>query len=226
MRLPIIPFLAVLLLVAPTPVPAATLEQVLATMDKTGPEFRDLSASLKRTVFTPVLRETEESQGLVWMKRAGPLDVRLLVEFKEPNPQTVAFEKARAEIYYPKMQTVQEWNLGKSRSLVDQFLLLGFGTTGGELKRSYSIRLLGEQQISGEPTARIELTPLAAAVLEQMRKAELWIAAAGYPLQQKIYTSTTEYTFTYSGVKINTDLPDSALKLQVPKGVKREYPQK
>jgi outer membrane lipoprotein-sorting protein len=226
MRLLIIPSLAVLLLLAPAPVPAATLEQVLSTMDKAGPEFRDLSASLKRADYAPVLKETEESQGLIWMKRAGPGDVRLLVELKEPNPRTIAFEKAKAEIYYPKMQTVQEWNLGKSRSLVDQFLLLGFGSTGEALKRSYSIRLVGEQQISGETTARIELVPLAAAVLEQMKKAELWIAAAGYPLQQKIYTSSTEYTFTYSDVKINTNLPDSALKLQLPKGVKREYPQK
>jgi outer membrane lipoprotein-sorting protein len=226
MRLPIIPFLAVMLLLAPATVPAATLEQVLAIMDKAGPAFRDLSASLNRADYTPVLKETEESPALIWMKRAGPRDVRLLVEFKEPNPRTIAFEKAAAEVYYPKMQSVDVYDLGKSRSLVDQFLLLGFGTTGGELKRSYSLRLLGEQQISGETTTRIELVPLAAAVSEHLRKAELWIAAGGYPLQQKIYTPSTEYTFTYSNVKINTNLPDSALKLQLPKGVKRVYPQK
>ena len=124
------------------------------------------------------------------------------------------------------MRTVEVYNLGKSRSLVDQFLLLGFGSTGGELKRSYSIRLLGEQQISGETTTRIELVPLAAAVMEHMKKAELWIAAGGYPLQQKIYTSSREYTFTYSNVKLNTSLADSTLKLQLPKGVQRVYPQK
>jgi outer membrane lipoprotein-sorting protein len=31
---------------------------------------------------------------------------------------------------------------------------------------------------------------------------------------------------TYSDMKINPDLPDTALKLHVPKNVKREYPQK
>jgi outer membrane lipoprotein-sorting protein len=160
------------------------------------------------------------------MKRTGSRDVLLLVEFTEPNPQTVAFEKTKAEIYYPKMQSVDVYDLGKSRSLVDQYLLLGFGRTGAELKRNYSIRLLGEQQISGETTARIELTPLAAAVLEQMKKAELWIGAGGYPLQQKIYTTSHEYTFTYSSVKLNTGLPDSALRLQLPKNVKKVYPQK
>ena len=226
MRLPIIPLLAVVLLLAPAPVPAATLEQMLAIMDRAGPGFRDMSALLKRADYTPVLKETEESLGLIRMKRAGPGDVRLLVEFKEPNPRSIAFEKAKAEIYYPKMQTVQVYNLGKSRSLVDQFLLLGFGSTGGELKRNYSIRLLGEQQVSGETTTQMELVPLTTAVLEHLKKAELWMAAAGYPLQQKIFTPNREYTFTYSDVKLNTNLPDSALKLQLPKNVKREYPQK
>jgi outer membrane lipoprotein-sorting protein len=226
MRIPIIRLLAAALLLAPAPVPAATLEQVLAVMDKAGPAFRDLSASLQRVDFTPVLKETEESPALIWIKRAGPRDVRLLVDIKGANPRMIAFEKATAELYYPKMQSVDVYNLGKSRSLVDQFLLLGFGSTGGELKRSYSMRLLGEEQISGETTTRIELVPLAAAVLEHMRKAELWIGAGGYPLQQKIYTSNTEYTFTYSNVKLNIGLPDSALKLQLPKGVKRQYPQK
>jgi|WetSurMetagenome_2_1015567.scaffolds.fasta_scaffold118943_2 outer membrane lipoprotein-sorting protein len=226
MRLPIIPLFAAALLLAPAPVPAATLEQVLAIMDTAGPAFRDLSASLKRADYTPVLKETEESPALIWIKRAGPRDVRMLVDIKGVNPRTLAFEKATAEFYYPKMQSVDVYNLGKSRSLVDQFLLLGFGSTGGELKRSYSMRLLGEEQISGETTTRIELVPLDAAVLEHMRKAELWIGAGGYPLQQKIYTSSTEYTFTYSNVKLNIGLPDSALKLQLPRGVKRQYPQK
>jgi outer membrane lipoprotein-sorting protein len=195
-------------------------------MDKTGPAFRDLSASLKHVDYVLAFNETEVSPALVWMKRAGPRDIRLLVDIQGPNPRTIAFEKATGQIYYPKMQTVQIANLGKSRSLVDQFLLLGFGTTGEQLRRSYSMRLLGEQQISGETTARIELTPLDATVLEQMKKAELWIAAGGYPLQQKIYTSSREYTFTYSNVKLNTNLPDSALKLQLPKDVKKEYPLK
>jgi outer membrane lipoprotein-sorting protein len=226
MRLLILPILSALILLAPAPVPAATLEQVLAIMDKAAPEFRDLSASLKRIDYVPVFKETEESLGFIRMKKAGSRDVRLLVEFKDPNPRTIAFEKGAAELYYPKMQTVQVYNLGKSSSLVDQFLLLGFGSTGVELKRSYSIRLLGEQQVSGEATTRIELVPLSAKVLELLKKAELWIGAAGYPLQQKIYTSSTDYTFTYSDVKLNTNLSDNTLKLQLPKGVKREYPQK
>ena len=51
-----------------------------------------------------------------------------------------------------------------------------------------------------------------------MKKAELWIAAAGYPLQQKIYAATTEYTFTYSNVAEH-ESPRQRPKLELPKGV-------
>jgi len=53
------------------------------------------------------------------------------------------------------------------------------------------------------------------------------VAENGYPIQQKFYQPAGDYmVFTYSGIKINPDLADSALKLHLPKNVKREYPQK
>ena len=55
----------------------------------------------------------------------------------------------------------------------------------------------------------------------------MWVAENGYPIQQKFYLPGGDYELaTYSDMKINPDLPDSALKLHLPKNVKREYPQK
>jgi outer membrane lipoprotein-sorting protein len=204
--------------------PAATLEQVLATLDKSGPAFRDMSANLRRVQHTAILKETEESRGLVRMKRAGGRDIRMLVEFKEPEAAMVAFQSKEVQKYYPKLQLVEIYDLGKLRSVVDQFLLLGFGSTGAELKRNYNLKVMGDETIEGQPATRVDLTPLSPSVLEYLKRAELWLAPAGHPVQQKIYTSTTGdyFLFSYSGVKINTDLPDAAVRLQLPGGVKRE----
>jgi outer membrane lipoprotein-sorting protein len=70
---------------------------------------------------------------------------------------------------------------------------------------------------------RIELIPKAREVLQQFPKIELWISeATGYPVQQKLYQTGGDYMLiTYSDVVINPNLPDSAFKLNVPKGVKR-----
>jgi outer membrane lipoprotein-sorting protein len=157
------------------------------------------------------------------MRRAGPNDMRILVDFVKPDPQTAAFEKDQGQIYFPKMRTVQIFDLGKYRSLVDQFLLLGFGTSGKELARNYNLKVLGEEQVGGELATRLELVPKSASVLEYLPKAELWISTAGYPLQQKFYEPSGYKLFTYRDVKLNTNLPDDAFKLKLPSGVKREH---
>jgi outer membrane lipoprotein-sorting protein len=206
---------------------AASLDQVLAQMDKTSASFRDMSAKLTRTDFTAVIKDTTRESGSVRMKRAGPRDVRMRIDFGEPDSRTIVLEKATAQIYYPKMQTVQVYNLGKQRSLVDQFLLLGFGSSGAELGKNYTLKVVGEEQIAGTGATRLELVPRAASVLEHIKIAELWISAGGYPVQQKFHRPSGDYTLiTYTDVQINTGAPDDAYRMVLPKGVKTEYPQK
>jgi outer membrane lipoprotein-sorting protein len=139
----------------------------------------------------------------------------------------LSFQGQKAEIYYPKIKTVQVYDLGKYRQLVDQFLLLGFGSSGKELRKSYSLRVVGEDKVSGELTTRLELLPKSKSARKHLGKVELWISTSGYPLQQKFYQPSGDYVLiTYSDLKINPDFPEDALKLKLPGDVKREYPQK
>ncbi|MCL6546083.1 MAG: outer-membrane lipoprotein carrier protein LolA [Bryobacteraceae bacterium] len=201
---------------------APSLPQVLALLDQAGPAFRDMSATLVRTDYTPVLKETEVQRGLVRLKRTGPREIRMLVEFKEPDPQVIAFERNEAQKYYPKLQLVEIYELGKYRSLKDQFLLLGFGVTGKELQKNYEVKVVGSEQIAGQQTTRLELIPRSKEAQEVLKRAELWITPAGYPAQQRIYTTSVEYTFTYSDVRLNTGLADADLKIRLPGNVKRQ----
>jgi outer membrane lipoprotein-sorting protein len=75
---------------------------------------------------------------------------------------------------------------------------------------------------------RLELIPKSREVAQQFPKIELWISeATGYPVQQKLYQTGGDYMLvTYSDVVINPSLPDSAFKLNAPKGVKRVSPGK
>jgi len=201
---------------------APALPQVLALLDQAGPAFRDMTATLVRTDYTPVLKETEVQRGVVRLKRTGPREIRMLVEFKEPDPQVIAFERNEAQKYYPKLQLVEIYELGKYRSLKDQFLLLGFGVTGKELQKNYEVKVAGSEQVAGQPTTRLELIPRSKEAQEVLKRAELWITPAGYPAQQRIYTTSVEYTFTYSEVRLNTGLTDADLKIRLPGNVKRQ----
>jgi len=174
-----------------------------------------------------VINHTSRETGTVRMLRPKPRDIRMLIEFDPPDVRTVSFERNTMQEYHPKLQLVYVYDLGKHRALVDQFLLLGFASSARELQRSYQIKAVGEEQIDGQTVTRIELVPKSASAREHLSRAELWITAAGYPLRQKLYfTSGNDTEITYRNVRINTNLSVEAVRLQLPPGVKREYPQK
>lgn len=206
---------------------AEDLSAVLDRLDREAASFRDLTAQVRKASFTAVLKETNQETGAVWMKRAGGR-VLMKVEITEPDPRSLALEGTTAQIYYPKIRTVQIYDLGKSRALLDQFSLLGFGTPRRELERNYRIRLGGEEVVEGRRTVRLELTPKSEKVRQQVEKVELWIPTdAGYPVQQRFLQPGGDYyLIRYADVRRNTGLSDAACRLNLPRDVRREYPQK
>ena len=207
---------------------AAPLKEVLARMDATAAAFKGMTAKIRRVSHTAVIDEDNIDSGTVTLRRSKPKEVQMLVELTEPEVKSLAFQGRKLEIYFPKILTVQEYDLGKSRALLEQFLLLGFGSTGKELAANYTIASLGEETVGGRKAHRLELTPKSAEALQHLKKVELWIAAdGGYPSQQKFFMAGGDYTLvSYTDVKLNPPLSDGALRLKLPKGVKREQIQK
>jgi outer membrane lipoprotein-sorting protein len=206
---------------------AATLNEVLSTMDKGARTFTGVTAQVKRTSFTAVIDDKSDETGTFALKRKGS-NVMMRIDFTAPHNRTVSFQGRKASIYYPKINTVQEYDLGKQRELVDQFLLLGFGTSGKQLSQNYKLKYTGDETVSGRGTHRLELTPKSRNVAEQVKRIELWIdPGTGQPMQQKFHQSGGDYTLIqYSNLELKPGLPDTAVALQLPANVKREYPQK
>ena len=131
---------------AARPKPAGDQEAVLDRVDRAGAAFRGMSAHLRRLSHTAVINEDNVDSGTILLKRAHRRDLRMLIDLTEPDPRTVAFQGHTLEIYYPKAATVQEIDVGngKDRALLEQFFLLGFGTSRAELQASYNLRLMGQ----------------------------------------------------------------------------------
>ena len=206
--------------------PAATTEEVLAKLDASAAKFSGLSADLTRVTYTKVLDDKAAESGTIALRKQGR-DVQVLITLTKPDEKIVGFRGRKAEIYYPKLKTVQEWDLGKHGALIDQFLLVGFGS-GRDLKAAYGIKYAGDETVAGQPAWKLELTPLGNDVKDKLRRVDLWVSQKdGYPVQQRfVQPSGDYYLATYSNVKLNPALTEEALRLKLPKGVKREYPQK
>jgi outer membrane lipoprotein-sorting protein len=204
------------------------LQSVYAHLDQTAATFKSFSANVQRLTHTDVINSDDIDRGTIKLKRNNARsDLRMLIEIAEPDPKAVAVQGKKGEIYYPKINTVQEYDLGKYREMLDQFYLMGFGTTSKEIQTEYLVRLLSSDTKDGQKVTGLELIPKSKDILQHIKKFELWLSdKTGLPVEQKIYPVGQYVVITYTNAKANPDLPDSALKLQLPKGILREFPQK
>jgi outer membrane lipoprotein-sorting protein len=191
---------------------AEPLADILARMDRAAQDFRALSANMKRVQFTAVINEANEMEGVVRLKRIKGATVGI-VDFQHPEQRTVYVNGHNIQIYYPKANTVEIYDSSKYTSNIDQFLLLGFGTSSA---------------IGGLATTRIEMTPKSAELKKLITKVELWIPEGqDNPIQEKVTEPSKNYELiTYSDVKVNPSLPDSSFELKLPAKVKKIHPQK
>ncbi len=225
MKLPI----AVLALLGVAALPAAeTLGAVQARMDKSAAEFAGLSARVKKVSYTAVIKDSSAESGTFMIKKVKPGDVRVRMEIDKPDARSIALSRKKYEIFLPKINTVQEYDLTQYGRLVDQFLLLGFGTPVRDITKSYDMVVAGTETIDGKQTTRVELRPKLASVKEHLKLVEIWIPMNdGNPIQQKFLQPSGDYTLsTYMDVKVNPLLKDADVQLTLPKNVKREKPQK
>lgn len=191
-------------------------DSVLRMMDASAKSFKSLTADIEHVKYTAVVKDTSIETGQIFVRH----DQKMRVEITQPDKRTILRTGDALFIYSPKINRVEEYNLGKNRSMIDQYLLLGFGSKSENLKKSYDVSLIGEEDLDQRKAAVLELTPKSQEVRAQIAKIQMWIDEASWlPIQQKFYEATAgDYTaFHYMKIKENLKLGDSIFKQDWPK---------
>ena len=225
-------FTILLFLINLSAAPDGPKDTILARMDKAAIRFKNMTARVTNLVHTDVISEDSTETGTVVMQKIGAGEVRGLINFLASDKRSVSFENRKLSIYYPKINTVQEFDLGKHGEQLDQFLMIGFGTSGTALAKDYDVSVLGTATVKGFEgiqTIRLLLIPKTAEARLYVRQVELWIPETGdpYPVQEKISAPSGDYrVITYTELKTNQRLPAGALQLKTRPGFKTEHPGK
>lgn len=200
-----------------------TVDGVLGQLDREARGFKGLSADVERTKVTVVVDDKSTDVGKILMH-----DDKMLLEMNPPNARTVLKTGDSLFVYTPGLKRVEEYNLGKNRDLVEQFLLLGFGTKGSQLKDRYQITVAGEPDLAGKKTVELELIPKSQGVKNQFSKIDIWYDPASWlAVQQQFFeTGSGDYSIVrYSNVMKNPQIPESEFKPHWPKGTEKVKPQ-
>jgi outer membrane lipoprotein-sorting protein len=212
-------------LVGAANLPAENIDAILARMDEAAASFRSMAAEVKMTTFTKVISDETVETGKLEMQRQKDKNTRAVINFSgQSDARVIAFSGNTVRIYYPKLKLYQDYDVGKSSDVLNQFLLLGFGSSGKELMASYDITSGGTESISGQETTKLLLVPKTPKVKEKLSKVEMWIShGATYPLQQQFFEPSGNYRIvSYSGIKLNPSSIKGNLEFKLPPGTKKQ----
>src|SRR5438105_7903384 len=200
-----------------------TDEGVMVLMDESAQDFHTLTADIEHIKYTAVVKDTSTETGHIFVRR----DEKMRIEIAKPDLRTILRTGDSPFVYNPKINRVEEFDLGKNRSMVDQYVLLGFGTKSDSIKKSYLVSVVGEEELDQKKTVVLELTPKSDQIRNQIIKIQMWVDEASWlPVQQKFFEASSGdyFLFHYINAMKNLKIGDAKFKQDWPKSVSRVTP--
>ncbi len=196
------------------------LTEILSHMDRAARGLRTISANLEYTKVTILVDDKLVQSGQLFYRKGKGTDI--LIDFKKPEPRTIAFRKNRGEIYNPKINQIEEYNLEGKGGMIEQFLLLGFGAETSRIKEDYDLKFLKEEDLQGDITVILELTPRSETTRAQITRIQLWVSEESWlPVQQKFFQPGGDYLMArYTNVKVNRPLSSASFNIRAASDVK------
>ncbi len=200
---------------------AFNAEGVLGEMDKAAAAFDGMRADLRWVTYTALVDDTSVETGKIWVRRDDSGKVDLKIMFDEPARRDLLVEGTQVQMFQPKINQVNEYDLSKKKDQLEQALLVGFGVSGKFLRDHYAVEFGGEEAVGEQPAVKLVLTPKKDDA--GVKKLEMWVSTKTWqPVQQKLDQGDGDYRlYSYSAIEINPGLKNADFKLDLPKKVKR-----
>ena len=194
---------------------APTLDTVLAKMDDAAAHFQSAQANFVFQQYQRVVDETDTQKGTVYYRKNGK-QIEMMADFKEPDRKFVLYKDDKLEVYQPKIEQVMEYSAGANQQELESLMVLGFGGSGQDLKKSYDVTYQGEESIAGTQTAKLQLIPKNDKLRSNLPQIILWIdLASGISVQQKLMQTQGDYRLAkYSAIKVNAKINNDVFRLK------------
>jgi outer membrane lipoprotein-sorting protein len=206
---------------------AVKLETVLAGLDEAAGRFTSVAGDLEYTKVTVIVDDHSTEKGKIYFDKGKGGKPRVMLSFQDPAEKYVLFSGDKVSIYHPKIGEVEEYTIANNEGLLEQFLLLGFGTSGSELQKSYKVSLKGEEKIDGETAVHLDLVPKNPNVAARLQRIDLWLSPMTWqPVQQKFIEPSKDFLVArYRNLVHNTKIAVKSFQLPLRGKVKTVRPQ-
>jgi outer membrane lipoprotein-sorting protein len=198
---------------APGAAKAQTLDDVLKQMDASSAKFRSAQANLRRDIFERVVKETTTQTGITYFQRTGA-NLQVGIKFDPPSSQIVEIKDGFVQLFEPNANHLTIFPIKKDQA---QFLAIGFGGSGTDLAKLWTITFMGMEPMNDGPkkiqTAKLDLVAKDESTRNTVKHITIWVdPAQNVSLKQQIFLNDGNIqTATYTNLRVN-QLTKSAIE--------------
>jgi outer membrane lipoprotein-sorting protein len=185
------------------------IDEILREMDAASARFKSAEADFRWDLFERVVKQTTSQSGTIYfIKDAG--NTQMGARIDSPAPKFLDFREGTLRIFDPGPDHLTTVSSKQNQAQIEAFLTLGFGGSGRDLAKAWTISDLGTESIDGVETAKLDLVPKDPGVHNNCTHIIIWVdVARGISLKQEFFMPSEDTrTSYYSNIRLNEKIDD------------------
>jgi outer membrane lipoprotein-sorting protein len=203
---------------------AQDLAAVMAKLDAAAAKFKSAQADVAwENVQTQPIFDSDKQAGTILFARAGgqvEVALHLKTDNGKPIVKDMIYADGKGKLYDGQLKQLQVFAVGDKKSSLDAFLTLGFGGSGVDLQKAWTVSYEGAEAVNGIQAAKLQLIPKDPGLAKTAPKVLLWVDLdKGVGLKQQRFDASGNYAvISYSNIKLGVPVSGNAFQVKTPSG--------
>jgi outer membrane lipoprotein-sorting protein len=183
---------------------AGHLDEVLRQMDAASLKFQSAEASFQWDLYEKVVQQTTTQKGTIYFKKESGKTV-MGAKTTSPSTKILEYRNGTLTLFDPGTDHETIITPRGNQAQMESFLTLGFGGSGKEMAKAWTISDLGDEMLNGVQTAKLDLVPKDPSVRNNCTHMTIWVdPTRGITLKQSFYMPSEDYrTAVYADIRYN-----------------------
>jgi len=191
------------------------LDEVLRQMDAASLKLQSAEANFRWDLYERVVKQTTTQTGTIYFKKQGTTTV-MGAKIVSPTTKLLDYRDGRLRLFDPGTNHLTIVTSKGNQAQMESFLTLGFGGSGKDLAKAWTIADLGDEVVDGVQTAKLDLVPKDPAVRNNCTHMTIWVdPLRGISLKQSFYMPSEDYrTAVYANIKYDQKVDEKHYQIK------------
>jgi len=200
-------------------VAANRLQTVLKQMDEGSAKFHSAQASVKKEQLEKIVNDTTTETGAIYFLRTGS-SMQVGAKFDPPDAQTMEYKDGVMRLLDSTGQMHVYPATGPNQARNEGFLALGFGGSGSDLAKAWTITDEGTEQVSDGskpvPVEKLDLVSKDVSVRNNFTHITIWVdPVRDISLKQESFSPAGDTNTTYyTNIRLNQPIDTKSFAIK------------